>query len=359
MRVGENTTLNTVRDSLNRSRLKMNDLQKQNATLKRLNSPSDDPVGNTKLMTIRNESLDNEQFEKNANLAKTFLNYTDSSLEEVTNLLARAKELALGQASSAANGAESRAMVAQEIKNIQNEVTAIANRRLGDRYIFSGYKTNTMPFDSDGNGDYKGDEGNIMVEVQKDVFIGMNIPGRELFLGGMPLSKMPPAITPNQTPGKQPTMAPPVPAAPQSPQGQPLQMGATEGQGQDGRNPASLEMASKQDPTESIFHTLEALRVGLMTNDVDQIRSTLEPLDKISNRVITTRAQIGARSSGIDSAIANMGKKNVFNAELQSGIEDADVIQVVSDMAREESVLRASLQASNKLIQPTLLEFLR
>ena len=115
----------------------------------------------------------------------------------------------------------------------------------------------------------------------------------------------------------------------------------------------------QSNPNDSIFQTLEALRVGLMTNDVDQIRATLEPLDRISSRVISTRAQVGARSSGIDNAIANMGKKNVFNAELQSGIEDADVIQTVSDMAKEESVLRANLQASNKLIQPTLLEFLR
>lgn len=317
----------------------MNDLQKQNATLKRVNSPSDDPVGNTKLMTIRNESLDNEQFEKNANLAKTFLNYTDSSLEEVTNLLGRAKELALGQASSAANGADSRAMVAQEIKNIQSEVTAIANRRLGDRYIFSGYKTNTMPFDAEpgGDGGYKGDDGNIMVEVQKDVFIGMNIPGRELFLGPKAAAPVPGAL-PDKAPNSMPLRAP-----------------ASEGASPE----MALSSAVQSDPNQNIFHVLEGLRVGLMTNDVDQIRATLEPLDKLTSRVVTTRAQVGARTGGIDSAIANMGKKNVFNAELQSGIEDADVIQVVSDMAREESVLRASLQASNKLIQPTLLEFLR
>ena len=37
MRVGENSTLNTVRDSLNRSRLRMNELQKQNSTMKRVN----------------------------------------------------------------------------------------------------------------------------------------------------------------------------------------------------------------------------------------------------------------------------------------------------------------------------------
>jgi flagellar hook-associated protein 3 FlgL len=108
-----------------------------------------------------------------------------------------------------------------------------------------------------------------------------------------------------------------------------------------------------------MFRTLDGLRVGLMTNDIDLIRSTLEPLDHIRDRIITTRAQVGARMSGIESALSNMGKKNVFNAELQSNIEDSDIIQVVSDMAREETVLRASLQASNKMIQPTLLDFLR
>jgi flagellar hook-associated protein 3 FlgL len=333
MRVGENSTLNTVRDSLNRSRLRMNDLQKENATLKRVNVPSDDPVGNAKLMTIRNESLDNEQFERNANLAKTFLNYTDSSLEEVTGLLLRARELALGQASSAANGADSRVMVAEEIKNIANEMAAISNRKLGDRYIFAGYKTASMPFDVDGT--YRGDDGKIMVEVQKDVYVGMNLNGREVFLG--------PQLGQDGRPIKTDGLAY------RSPASEPIPPGGPE---------LAMHQAAAR-PSEDVFRTLETLRVGLMTNDVDQIRATLDPLDKISTRIITMRAQVGSRQASIDSAIANMGKKNSFNAELQSNIEDADVIQVVSDMAKEESVLRASLQASNKLIQPTLLEFLR
>lgn len=325
MRVGENSTLNTVKDSLNRSRLRLNELQRQNSTMKRVNAPSDDPVGNVKLMSIRNESLDNSQFEKNANLAKTFLNYTDSSLEEVTNLLVRAKELALGQASSAANGPESRMMVAEEIRNIMSEVNAIANRRLGERFIFGGFRTNTPPFESDGK--YTGDNGLITVEVQKDVFVGMNLPGDEIFLG----------VKKNKAPARAPGSEAEVGASPEM----------------------AMQVADPSSSDQNIFRALDALRVGLMTNDVDLIRSTLEPLDKIRDRVITMRAQVGARTAGIDTAIANMGKKNVFNAELQSNIEDSDIIQVVSDMAREETVLRASLQASNKLIQPTLLEFLK
>jgi flagellar hook-associated protein 3 FlgL len=333
MRVGENTTLNTVRDSLSRSRHRMADLQKQNATMKRVNTPSDDPVGNAKLMTIRNETLENQQYEQNANIARTFLNYTDSSLEEVTNLLVRAKELALGQASSAANGAESRVMVAEEIKNITSEINSISNRRLGDRYVFAGFKTNSQPFDAQGN--YSGDSGKIMVEVQKDVFIGMNLPGHEVFLGDVKQKRQPAAL-------------------------------AGDGKLEGVAGPMDEKAAPNPDPNgpgqgakDSLFRTLDALRVGLMTNDVELIRSTLEPLDSIRDRVITARSQVGAKMNGIDSALANMAKKGGFNAELQSNIEDADIIQVVSDMAKEETVLRASLQASNKLIQPTLLDFLR
>lgn len=321
MRITENSTLATVRDSLNRSRVRMSDLEKQNATLKRINNPSDDPVGNVKLMSIRNETLDNTQFEKNSNLAKTFLNFTDSSLDEVTSLVSRAKELALGQSSAAANGPESRKMVAEEIQNIEAQIKAISNRRLGDRYIFGGYKTNQPPFDQEGK--YFGDDGNIMVEVQKDVFVGMNIPGQDVFIGKAQL---------------------------------------VNGQKRDPAQVTTPEMALQQTasaPTDNIFRTLSNLRVGLLTNDIDAIRSTLDPLDNISSRVISSRAQLGARLQGIDSAISNMGRSGVFNAELQSSIEDADLIQVVSDMAKEETVLKASLEASNKLVQPTLLDFLK
>jgi flagellar hook-associated protein 3 FlgL len=319
MRVTENSTMGVVRDSLNRSRLRMADLEKQNASLKRLNAPSDDPAGNVKLMSIRNESLDNTQFEKNSNLAKTFLNFSDSSLDELNGLMIRAKELALGQSSAAANGPESRKMVAEEIQNLLEQTKAISNRRLGDRYIFGGYKTNVQPFDDEGK--YFGDDGNIMVEVQKDVFVGMNMPGQDIFIGK--------------------------PKADQK------------------RDPAQVttpELAMQQTaaaPSENIFRTLDGLRVGLLTNNIDMIRSTLEPLDAISSRIVSARAQLGSRVGGIDAAISNMSRAGVFNAELQSSIEDADLIQVVSDMAKEETVLKASLSASSKLIQPTLLDFLR
>ncbi len=339
MRVTENSTHGVVRDSLHRSRSRMSNLQKENATLKRINTPSDDPTGNIKLMSIRNETTENSQFEANSNLAKTFLNYTDSALEEVTNLLMRAKDLALGQSNTAANSQESRLMVAEEVRNLIDQMHSVANRRLGERYIFAGYKTNDQPFDGEGN--FLGDDGKIMVEVQKDVFVGMNLPGREVFNGGMPRPERAIASTGTEEIKEGNTLL-------KKGVGDPPPEGARE-----------IAADSGNKASEDLFRTLDALRIGLMTNDVDMIRSSLEPLDRLRDRVVTARAQVGSRIQGIENSMQNMARAQVFNSELSSSIEDADLIQVVSDMAKEETVLRASLQASNKLVQPTLLDFLR
>ncbi len=42
-----------------------------------------------------------------------------------------------------------------------------------------------------------------------------------------------------------------------------------------------------------------------------------------------------------------------------STIEDADAFEVFTDITKNENTLKATLQTSGKLIQPSLLDFLR
>lgn len=316
-RISDNMTFRTVNNSINKTRLRMSDYQRKNATMKNVNKPSDDPVGNTKLMQIRNEELDNERYQKNAEFARTFLNYTDSALEEMTEALVRARELAVQAASTATSSADSRIMVAEEIKHIIGQTYGIANRKLGNRYIFSGYQTDTQPFDNRGN--YSGDDGKIMIEIQKDVFVSMNMPGDEVFSG---------------------------------------EQRRTNAQGELDQH-FDGEKKERGFGEQDIFRTLEALRTGLMTNDSSLIRSTLDPLENLMQRVVSARATVGSRLQGLDSAISSIDNRTVFNSELKSQIEDANIVDVVSAIAREETALKASLGASAKMIQPSLLEFLR
>ncbi len=145
MRVSDNTSRNAVHDALGRTRSRIEDLQIKNATLKKLNCPSDDPAANAKIMDIRTQSSVNKQFEMNANTAKDRLQHTENAVQELTEILMRAKEITLNQSSGASATPESRAGVAQEVTQLYKQAVSIANRRIGDHYIFAGFKTLTPP----------------------------------------------------------------------------------------------------------------------------------------------------------------------------------------------------------------------
>src|SRR6187402_262019 len=87
--------------ALEKNRSEMSDLQTQAASQKRVNKPSDDPVGTTQLLSSRTDAKGIEQYLKNLDFAQSFLNFTDQSLDEITGALTRAKELTLAQANDA------------------------------------------------------------------------------------------------------------------------------------------------------------------------------------------------------------------------------------------------------------------
>ena len=141
MRIADKMAFEQVRLNLGKNRSQMADLQNQAATQKRVTKPSDDPVAASRVLSSRIELQGNNQYLKNVDYAKSFLEYSDQSLGELAQHLMRAKELTIGQANDASSNASSRAVVAAEIRQIYNQVVQIGNRKLGERSIFSGYKT--------------------------------------------------------------------------------------------------------------------------------------------------------------------------------------------------------------------------
>jgi len=336
LRISDNTNFGIVRDSMTRSRSRLEDLQLQNSTLKKLNKPSDDPVGSAKVLEVRTDKVNNDQFQSNAKLAQSFLENTDAALEDLSDIVMRAKEIAIGQSSSASSTAETRLGVAEEVNQLFQRAVATSNRRIGDRFIFGGYKNMSNPVDADGN--YHGDSGEMMVEIGRETFIGMNIPGHQVFNTN-------PEFSADQRELKQREIEQNKDVAP--------------------KPEAFRRLASEGDtqkanvPNVNLFEELKSLRIGLLTGDQPSIRGTLERFDDLLGKVVSTRAKIGSRIQGIQGNITTMERHNISNAQLTSTIEDADMTQIVSDMAKEETVFKSSLASSKHLIQPTLLEFLR
>ena len=330
-RVSENSSVHSINHAVGKTKGKVEDLQLKGSTLKRVTKPSDDPIGNVELLSIRSQNIDATQYLRNLNFAQTPLSYTENVLEEMTDLLNKAKELAIGQASSIYSP-EIREGVSKEIHQIRQQVLSLANKRMGNRYIFGGQKILTRPFDPDGK--YLGDKNKINIEINKDVFVPININGDELFFGKAkkPFEKSdvdlkPPGIDLKEDP----------------------QIAVM-------RKPASTE---PEEVSVSIFDELRGLENAMLTDNPQIIQGLLERLDSSVDRVVKYRTEIGALTNTISNAETNIEKVKLLNEAHKSKIEDADVAELFTDLQKEQAVLKATYQASSNLMNQSLMDFLR
>ena len=336
--------------NLNKNRYKLSNFQNQAALQKRITKPSDDPLGAARILEGRTELHGFEQFEKNIVSTKGFIEFSDQSLSEMAELLIRTKELTVQQASDGASGPETRKMVAMEVKQIFEQIVNISNRKFGDRFLFGGYKTLQAPFDLQGH--YYGDDAEIEVPIDKDAKMVMNIPGSKVFLGKKindPIGSTR-EISPNLKTDDSPNVEPPVEV----------------------RGPASEPAVSEQlsDPkindqgywgprSVNIFETLRTLEVGLKTNDKVIIQNSLDFLDDALNQVNLSRAELGSRISVLNTGLDTIQRLQVDSQINESQIEDVDMFELVNNLNRTQNQLEATLQTSGKLVQNSLLDFLR
>lgn len=153
------------------------------STGKRINRPSDDPVGISKVIDYRVNIQNIEQYKNNINEVKEFLNFSENALGSAVDNLIRAKELAITAADDTITP-EQRQYLAKEVAQIKEQILNIANAKFKDNYVFSGFKTDTAPFDTT-NFNYLGDSGKIYVFLDKNIQISQNLPGNEIFGTGL------------------------------------------------------------------------------------------------------------------------------------------------------------------------------
>jgi flagellar hook-associated protein 3 FlgL len=345
MRISDNQNYDTLRNNIFRSKERMDNLQSEASTMKKLNTPSDDPVSAAKVLEVRTEKMNNDQYQTNAKMAESFLTNSEQALTEISDLIVRAKEIAISQSSGASANSDTRLGVAEEVTQLYNQAVAAGNRRIGDRYLFGGYKTQNPPIDPAGR--YQGDNGQTMVEIAKDVFLSMNVTGLEAFNTNPKNSSDGKSTSQGQyNQQQQMTTSGRVPASNGLEKG-PRDSGlASEDQNGKGENV-------------NVFDELQNLRIALLTGDMDATRNTLERFDAVHAKVVAERSKIGSRMNGLQQTSQSIDRHNLANAQLTTQLEDADMAQVVSDLAREEQVFKSSLSSSQKLIQPTLLDFLK
>lgn len=368
MRIADKMNFEQVNSTLTKNRTEMSELQNQAATQKRITKPSDDPLAATRVLATRTEISSGQQFMKSVSQAKNFLEYSEQSLGELTEIFTRAKELAISQANDASADHKTRAVAGTEVTQLHDQLGQVANRKMGDRFLFSGYKTTTKPFDTMGR--YNGDEGEIKIAIQKEGDVSMNMPGSRIFLG-----RNINGLTPAQ-----------IEAVKKNDERLDDELDGSRVDDQLGghiRGPASVDssLASKNisssggkktdsdslDPSLgvsridgiNVFKVLQDLATSLNANDKEGVQDSLDSIDKALDQVVQARAQLGSRLSTLNGAMETLQKGRVEAKTLVSNLEDADTFELVTDINKTEATLKASLATSGKLIQPSLLDFIK
>jgi flagellar hook-associated protein 3 FlgL len=141
-RITNNMRFTTIIDNLNRAQNNYSSLMEQMSSQKKINRPSDDPVGATRVLDYRSAKDSIAQYGRNIENADAWLKLTETKLGNIGDLIAEARNAGVNNQSS-----ETAQVLAQNVGSLLEEILSLANSKFGDRYLFSGSRTDGAPFE--------------------------------------------------------------------------------------------------------------------------------------------------------------------------------------------------------------------
>ena len=179
MRVTNNIILNTITQNISRSQQRYLAIQNMASTGRRINKPSDDPIGVTQDLGYRSTLSDIGQYQKNIDHAKSWLSFSDQALGNISDLTSSAQELMV-QMGNDTYDAAARQSAACELDQIINQILDASNSKFEGKYIFSGTKTDGTPLAVNAIGAaYQGDDTDLTLESEPSSYLRINSLGSD------------------------------------------------------------------------------------------------------------------------------------------------------------------------------------
>jgi flagellar hook-associated protein 3 FlgL len=99
--------------------------------------------------------------------------------------------------------------------------------------------------------------------------------------------------------------------------------------------------------------------IKALDEDSPEIDSYIGKMDEYIDQMLASRAKIGAKQNRIELMDDRLQQQEVFSTRILSDNEDVDMEKVIMELTTQESVHRAALSVGSRIIQPTLMDFLR
>jgi flagellar hook-associated protein 3 FlgL len=119
-------------------------------------------------------------------------------------------------------------------------------------------------------------------------------------------------------------------------------------------DPSSVFSSQLFDDIDKFITDLETPGVTNVTLD-DSITNVEKHIDSM----LSERATQGARQNRVELVENRLSEQKVISSRILSDNEDADIEKVISDLKIQESIHRAALSVGSRIIQPSLMDFLR
>lgn len=294
---------------------RLEEAQDRLASGKEVQCPSDDPVRVVCALALRSDLGEARQYIRNIKDARAWMEVTEGALGNATEVLQRARELALYGATDTLPQ-ESRKALAREVEQLKEQLGLIANTTLGGRYIFGGTQTGEPPVGEEYkdvwqqeapegyvyNDFWQGNDKPIKYEIAPNVAIPVNCSNAEKLFHGDNGSEV---------------------------------------------KPGAIAVLHK------LAYFLEENRLG------SEISQCIGEIDQVIDNVLATRGEFGARVNRTEMALDRLQQNEIKQTELLSQAEDADIAEAIMNLKNQENVYRLSLATGARIIMPTLVDFLR
>ncbi|WP_043930483.1 flagellar hook-associated protein FlgL [Bacillus sp. EB01] len=298
MRVTQSMLNQNMLANLNRSNQAMEKYQQQLSTGKKIDKPSDDPVVAVRGMFYRSSLNEIEQYKRNSDDGLSWMTATDEALDEVTSVLQRVRELTL-QGTNGTNPDTAKEAIAQEIAQLKEHLGEVANTQLAGKFIFAGTDVKTPPYRESAPGTAKEFMNNntelLELRVGQTNIVQINILGTDVF---------------------------------------------------------------NNDGNGGVFKVLEDIVSGFSAGGQTSA-DALTKLDGQIDNLLRQRAEVGARMNRMELSMSRIDGLELSTTRMLSQEEDVDLTKVIIDLKAQENVQRAALSAGARIIQPSLVDFLR
>jgi len=354
-------------------------------------TPAENPVAAGEVNAYNQVLAQSQQYTTNANAAHSSLNTEDSTLTQMQTQLQSLRSLAL-EANSGTSTAEDLTAIAAQATQIQSSLLALANTQDGQgQYIFSGYSTQTQPFNLTATGAaYQGDQGQQQVQIAAGQTVATGDNGDTVFnqiktgngtfavaaaagnsgsgvVGAATLSGTPAyagdtytinfssataySIT-DTTPAGVTTVSPTAPATFTYTSGQPISYGGVQVTltGTPAANDSfTVAPSSNQSLFTTVQNLISAIQSGAGSTDHTALNNAMAAginnLDQAISQTSTVQANVGGRINAITTQLSVQSSQQTQLQTSISSLQGLNYAAAITSLDSQNTTLSAAMQA--------------